>query len=90
MPAIMDTTEIGLQPTDHQEREPVDARAVWDELAARARGLHCPQHFVEPWRVVVIGDSPQRYRLQIYGCCPRLQVVVTQMLKADPRINGLA
>lgn len=61
------------------------ARALWEDLAVRARGLHCPEHFVQPWRVVVIGDTSERLRLNIYGCCPKLQVVVTDMIRSDPR-----
>lgn len=66
------------------------ASAVWAELAARARGLHCPEHFVEPWRVVVIGETPDRLRLQIYGCCARLQDVVNELISSDPRLSGPA
>jgi hypothetical protein len=64
------------------------ARTTWDDLAARARGLHCPEHIVGPWRVVVIGDRPETLNLQIYGCCPRLGAVVAQMIEADPRVSG--
>jgi len=64
------------------------AQALWEDLAVRARGLHCPEHFVAPWRVVVIGDTRDKLRLQIYGCCDKLGLVVTEMVKADPRISG--
>jgi hypothetical protein len=80
--------ESGLHPRHHEQGELDAARAVWDELAARARSLHCPEHFVEPWRVVVIGDRPDRLRLQIYGCCARLQAVVNEMIGSDPRVSG--
>lgn len=64
------------------------ARAVWEDLAVRARRLHCPEHFVQPWKIVVIGDTSERLRLDIYGCCSRLQVVVTEMIRSDPRTGG--
>jgi len=64
------------------------ARALWEDLAIRARGLHCPNHFVQPWRVVVIGDSSEKLRLNIYGCCAELQVVITEMIRSDPRSSG--
>jgi hypothetical protein len=64
------------------------ARATWEDLAARARGLHCPDHIVGPWRVVVTGDRPESLNLQIYGCCPRLGVAVAEMIRADPRVSG--
>lgn len=75
------------------QRQPEDeafasARVLWDELAVRARALHCPEHFMPPWRVVVIGDTPEKLRLQIYGCCERLQSVASRMIDADPRISG--
>ncbi len=86
----MSTTsaESGLASSDQDQQQIEAARAVWNDLAARARGLHCPTHFVEPWRVVVIGDTPARLRLQIYGCCPRLQDVVNELIASDPRISG--
>ena len=74
---------------DAKQRDKV-AKAVWEDLAAKARGLHCPEHFVEPWRVVVSGSSAGNYRLQIYGCCSQLQTVVSALIKADPRIGGPA
>ena len=64
------------------------ARALWDDLAVKARLLHCPEHIVQPWRVVVIGDTREALRLQIYGCCDRLQLVISEMIRADPRISG--
>lgn len=66
----------------------VTARAVWDDLAVKARGLHCPEHVVQPWRVAVIGDTRDALRLQIYGCCDKLGQAVTEMIRADPRISG--
>lgn len=76
--------------SDQEHRDIESARAIWDDLAARARSLHCPAHFVEPWRVVVIGESPARMRLQIYGCCSRLQEVVNELIASDPRVSGPA
>jgi hypothetical protein len=89
MPASNQITESRLPPRDHQHQDIKAARAVWDDIAARARALHCPTHFVEPWRVVVIGDTTARLGLQIYGCCPRLQEVVNELIDADPRVSGL-
>lgn len=66
----------------------VAARALWDDLAARARGLHCPEHFVVPWRVVVIGETRTTLNLQIYGCCEKLGLVISQMIRTDPRLSG--
>lgn len=73
---------------DDRQRDMAAARALWEDLAARARGLHCPEHFVAPWRVVVIGDTRDRLRLQLYGCCPKLELVVSELIRADPRISG--
>ena len=64
------------------------ARAVWEELAVKARLLHCPEHAVLPWRVVVIGDTRDALRLHIYGCCERLGQAVTEMVSRDPRVAG--
>jgi hypothetical protein len=64
------------------------ARAVWEEIAAKARAVHCPQHFVQPWRVDVIGDSPARLRLNVSGCCAQVGAAVTALIKADPRVGG--
>ena len=61
-------------------------RALWEDLAARARGLSCPAHFVGPWRVVVIGESRESMRLQVYGCCERIGQAVTAMVRSDPRV----
>jgi hypothetical protein len=64
------------------------ARALWEDLASKARALHCPEHIVGPWRVVVTGERPETLNLQIYGCCQRLGMVVADMIKADPRVSG--
>lgn len=74
---------------DNDQQRIAAAREVWNDLAARARGLHCPTHYVEPWRVVVIGDTPASMRLQIYGCCAGLQDVVSELIRSDPRVSGL-
>jgi len=75
---------------DQQQQDLAAARAVWEELAIRARALHCPEHFVPPWKVIVIGDARDKLRLQIYGCCPKLQTVTTEMIRRDPRMSGPA
>jgi hypothetical protein len=61
-------------------------RALWEDLASRARGLSCPAHFVGPWRVVVIGETRESMRLQVYGCCERIGQAVTAMVRSDPRV----
>ena len=73
---------------DDAQQEMAAARAMWEELAARARALHCPEHFVPPWKVVVSGGSREKLRLQIYGCCARLQTLTTEMIRKDPRMSG--
>ncbi len=78
-----------MQSKDPQEQLDLEAaRATWESLAAQARGLHCPVHYMPPWRVAVIGDTPAKLRLQISGCCSNLQVVVNEMIGKDPRITG--
>jgi hypothetical protein len=63
-----------------------ERRALWEDLASKARGLNCPAHFVGPWRVVVIGESRESMRLQVYGCCERIGQAVTAMVRSDPRV----
>jgi hypothetical protein len=63
-----------------------ERRALWEDLASRARALSCPAHFVGPWRVVVIGETRESMRLQVYGCCERIGQAVTAMVRADPRV----
>jgi hypothetical protein len=63
-------------------------RALWEDLAMKARGIHCPEHLIGPWRVVVIGETREALRLQIYGCCDKLGLVINQMVREDPRISG--
>ncbi len=58
--------------------------ALWEDLARKARGVHCPVHFVEPWRVHVIG-TPPRLKLDISGCCPAIGSAINQMIASDPR-----
>lgn len=74
--------------TEHDRERMAATRTLWEDLALRARALHCPEHVMVPWRVSVSGDTPQTMRLQISGCCPRLQAVVTDMIQSDPRISG--
>lgn len=73
---------------DQEQGQAEAARALWEDLARRARGVHCPDHYVEPWRVTVLGDTPRTYRLYISGCCGRLGDAVNQMVRRDPRIAG--
>ena len=73
---------------DEAKRELEAARGVWEDVAVRARTVHCPVHFVQPWRVNVIGDQPSRLRLNVSGCCPRLGETVTALIRADPRLGG--
>ncbi|MGD8682986.1 MAG: hypothetical protein PVG27_03505 [Chloroflexota bacterium] len=60
---------------------------LWEDLARKARGVHCPEHYVEPWRVYVIG-TPPRLKLDIAGCCPRIGQAINEMIAADPRIQA--
>lgn len=73
-------TETTLAATDDKDAQ---AQALWEDLARKARGVHCPQHFVEPWRVTVIGTAP-RLRLDIAGCCPGIGRAINEMIAADP------
>jgi len=69
-------------------KEDTDAvQAMWDDLARQARSVHCPEHFVEPWRVHVIGTSPH-LKLDISGCCPRIGKAVNEMIAADPKFRA--
>ena len=58
-------------------------QALWDDLARKARGVHCPQHYVEPWRVHVIGSAPN-YKLDISGCCSQIGQAINEMISTDP------
>lgn len=71
-----------------EEARLADARAMWENLAARARGLQCPEHGVAPARVVVTGETVDQLNLQLYGCCDKLGQVIGEMIKADPRVSG--
>lgn len=73
---------------DRNQPDADAARALWEELAVRARSVHCPEHFVLPWRVSVLGDAPARYRLYVSGCCARLGDAVNEMIRSDPRTSG--
>lgn len=76
-----------MQSKDDQEQpRTAAARAMWDDLALQARTLHCPDHYAQPWRVTVLGDTPEKFRLYISGCCPRIGDTVTEMIRQDPRI----
>jgi hypothetical protein len=69
-----------LAATDDKDAQ---AQALWEDLARKARGVHCPQHYVEPWRVTVIGTAP-RLRLDIAGCCPGIGRAINEMIASDP------
>jgi hypothetical protein len=71
-----------------KQTEAAAARAIWEDLAVRARTVHCPTHFVQPWRIDVIGDTPGRMRLNVSGCCPQLGEAVTALIRTDPRVGG--
>ena len=73
---------------DSDQDEMAAARALWDELAVRARLVHCPEHYAQPWRVMVLGDTPAKLRLYVSGCCPQLGEAVNGMIRAEPRISG--
>lgn len=81
--------ENSLQSKGDQNKEDMAAaRAHWDELAVRARILHCPQHYAQPWRVAVLGDRPENLRLYISGCCGKLGEAVNEIIRAEPRVSG--
>ena len=86
------TFENSVASNDQQKRAEKErlaaARTRWEYLAARARGLHCPEHRMTPWRVVVVGDRAEKLNLQIYGCCGKLGDVVTDMIRTDPSVSG--
>ena len=71
--------------TDDKEAQ---LRALWDDLARQARGVHCPEHFVEPWRVYVIGTPPD-LKLDISGCCPKIGRAINEMIRDDPGFRAL-
>ena len=58
-------------------------QALWEDLARKARAVHCPEHFVEPWRVYVIGTAP-KLKLDISGCCPKIGRAINEMIATDP------
>ena len=62
-------------------------QALWESLAQQARGVHCPEHFVEPWRVYVIGTLPH-LKLDLAGCCPKIGKAVNKMIASDPRFRA--
>lgn len=66
------------------EDKDAQLEALWEDLARQARSVHCPEHFVEPWRVHVIGTSP-RLKLDISGCCPRIGQAINEMIAADAK-----
>ena len=67
------------------EKDAVEA--LWQNLAQKARGVHCPEHYVEPWRVIVIGTSPN-LKLDIAGCCPGIGRAINEMIAADPEFRA--
>lgn len=71
---------------DQEQRRAAATRAIWEELAVQARTVHCPEHYVQPWRITVLGDTPEKYRLYVSGCCPGIGDAVTEMIRRDPRI----
>jgi hypothetical protein len=73
---------------DHDQQEMALAQELWEDLARRARLVHCPEHFAEPWRVSVMGSSPRRLKLDISGCCPKIGAAINDMIRSDPRISG--
>lgn len=73
---------------DSDQEDMAAAKALWDDLAVRARLVHCPEHYAQPWRVTVLGDTPAKLRLYVSGCCPQLGEAVNVMLRSEPRISG--
>jgi len=79
---------VNEETRDHEAALLAASKSLWEDLALRARALHCPEHLVGPWRVVVSGETRETMRLQIYGCCERLGQVINEMVRQDPRIAG--
>jgi hypothetical protein len=73
-----------LAATDEKDAQ---LQALWEDLARQARGVHCPEHYVEPWRVHVIG-TPPTMKLDIAGCCPKIGKAVNKMIASDPRFRA--
>lgn len=71
---------------DQDQRRTAAARELWDDLALKARSVHCPEHYAQPWRISVLGDDPASFRLYVSGCCPRIGEAVTEMIRSDPRV----
>lgn len=71
---------------DKEQRQSVAARALWEDLAVKARTLHCPEHYAQPWRITVLGDKPGNYRLYVQGCCAKIGDTVNGMIRSDPRM----
>ena len=76
-----------VDPKTQRTERMASARALWEDLAVKARSLHCPEHVVGPWRIVVSGETPESLRLQVYGCCEKIGRAVTEMIRADPRTS---
>lgn len=78
-------TETGLAAMDEKDAQ---LQELWEGLARKARGVHCPEHYVEPWRVHVIGKPP-KLKLDIAGCCPRIGRAINEMIAADPGFRAM-
>ena len=77
-----------MAPSDGQKSELEAARAVWADIAVRARTVHCPEHYVGPGRIAVVGSTPAKLHLNVSGCCPKIGEAVTAVVRADPRVGG--
>ena len=66
-----------------KDEKDAQLEALWEDLARKARAVHCPDHFVEPWRVHVIG-TPPNLKLDISGCCPGIGRAINEMIAQDP------
>jgi hypothetical protein len=75
-----------LAATDDRDAQ---LQALCEDLARQARSVHCPEHFVEPWRVRVIGTPPQ-LKLDIAGCCPRIGRAINEMIANDPGFRAMS
>ncbi|MFV2062850.1 MAG: hypothetical protein ACC726_04965 [Chloroflexota bacterium] len=80
--------KFGDDQDPRDEAAPAATLAIWEDLAVQARRVHCPEHVVTPWRVAVRGDTRATMSLQVSGCCAKLGVAVTAMIRNDPRISG--
>ena len=65
-----------------KDEKDAQLQALWEDLARKARAVHCPEHYAAPWKVGVIG-TPPKLKLSISGCCPKIGKAINEMIAAD-------